>query len=121
MQTPKPILLIPLCCFLSLQLASQGQSQQLKTKKDHIAEAVGAKDDLSINFTQNQVQVLNLSTEEAEKVIIFDMRGTMVTQQMIRNTTMNFDLSSFEEGVYLLVVRPRLNGKEKMMKFVIRK
>lgn len=121
MKTPIRILLIPLCFIVSLQLASQVQSQRIKYKKESVAEPAVAKDEISLNFTFNQVQVVNLSAEDAEKVIVFDMRGTVVTQQNIRGATMSFDLSSFDEGVYLMVVRPRSNGKEKMMKFVVRK
>lgn len=83
-------------------------------------ELAATRQDFNINFTQNQMQLTNLQVEGLDKLMVFDMRGSVVMQQPITSSVVSFDLNNLDEGVYLLVVRTKIPGKEKMMKFVVR-
>ena len=82
---------------------------------------MAAAEEINVVFSQNQMQIGDLSPEEQDKLIVFNMHGAVVWQQPVNGNRQILDLMNMEEGVYLLVVRPKENGREKMLKFLVKR
>lgn len=114
MKTPKPILILSLILlFLLTRLTAAAQVEQ----KVPITEKLV----VYLNPVQSQLVANNPAPGEYDKLTIYDMRGAPLLQQTIKTNTIRVDISSLEDGVYLLVLRASATGKEKSMKFVVRK
>lgn len=73
------------------------------------------------NPAQNQLLIRNSVAGEYDRVTVFNMQGTAVLQQILKAGTERLDVSSLDDGVYLLVLRNSVSGKEKSVKIIVRK
>ncbi|MGQ0738683.1 MAG: T9SS type A sorting domain-containing protein [Bacteroidota bacterium] len=71
------------------------------------------------NPVQNQLLISNMNPEEYDRIAVYNMQGALVLQQKVTTTTARLDMSSFAEGVYVLLFRSSASLKEKTIKFVV--
>jgi len=114
MKTPKPVLVLSL--ILLLLLARLTAAAQVEQKSPLTEKLV-----IYLNPVQNQLVTNNPSPGNYDRLTVYDMHGSPLVQQVIKSNPIRVDISSLEEGVYLLVLRASTTGKEKSMKFVVRK
>jgi hypothetical protein len=114
MKTPKPILILSLILLLLLvRFTAVAQAEQKVPLTEKLV--------VYFNPVQSQLVANNPAPGEYDKLTIYDMRGAPLLQQNIKTSTIRVDISSLEDGVYLLVLRTSATGKEKSIKFVVRK
>jgi hypothetical protein len=73
------------------------------------------------NPVQDYLVVSRINPEEYDRLLVFNLQGAQLQQHYIRSNTMRVDITGFTDAVYLLVLRSSLTGREKTMKFVVRK
>ncbi len=73
------------------------------------------------NPVQNQLNISKINPEEYDRLIVYNMQGAVLQQQIINTTVARMDISNLSDGVYLLTLRSSHTFNEKSIKFVVRK
>jgi Secretion system C-terminal sorting domain len=73
------------------------------------------------NPVQDLVTVTQEKPDEFDRITVYNMEGAVIMQQSMKGTAARMDVSSFSNGVYLMVLRSSQTMKEKNLKFVVRK
>lgn len=73
------------------------------------------------NPVQNQLTVSKILTEEFDRMAVYNMQGMLQQQQTFNNSIAKMDVTGLQDGVYLLILHSSSTGKEKSIKFVVRK
>jgi hypothetical protein len=75
---------------------------------------------VAVSFAQNQIVITNLEEQDFDRILVFNMQGSLVLKQNVESAKATLDLIPFNEGVYLLVLRSSKQNAEKTIKFVVR-
>jgi hypothetical protein len=121
MKTPVLFWLMIVLFFHSTVNAQTSQAIRRSPERTTEESIINARHTVHISFAQNQLLITNLQQEDFDRIIVFNMRGAVTLQQTVREPSSRLDLTSMEDGVYLLVLRSSATMKEKTMKFVVRK
>lgn len=73
------------------------------------------------NPVQDVLTINNLDPSVYDRLLVYDMRGGIVTQRNILSASIRLDLTALSDGVYLLVLKSTVTLKEKTVKFLVRK
>ena len=116
------LFLIAACCLM-LQLPIMAQSRKIHERRNdrQVDGIVSAGQEVAVSFAQNQILITHMEEQEFDKILVFNMQGSLVLKQNVKNTNATLDLFPFDEGVYLLVLRSSKQNGEKTIKFVVRK
>ena len=107
--------------FLLLQVASWAQAPGYQ--KTDGKDVIQFTNKLVVfpNPVTDQITVTGLNKDEYDKLTVQNMQGAPLVQQTINGEYARFDVNSFAEGVYLLVLQSSVTFKEKNVKFIVRK
>ena len=107
--------------LLLLQVASWAQVQGYQ--KPEVKDVIQLTNKLVVfpNPVTDQITVTGLNKDEYDKFTVQNMQGAPLLQQNINGEFARIDVTSFTEGVYLLVLQSSVTFKEKYIKFIVRK
>jgi hypothetical protein len=119
----KTIFSIAALCCLVLQGRLDAQSRMISERRNNSSSqgTINAGQDVNISFAQNILSITNLQEDSYDRILVFNMQGSVILKQEIKVANTTVDLVPFNEGVYLLVLRSTGSMKEKTVKFVVRK
>ncbi|MBL0132019.1 MAG: T9SS type A sorting domain-containing protein [Chitinophagaceae bacterium] len=89
--------------------------------KELEAAIVSNKTVIFPNPVQNQLTVSKLLSEEFDRLAVYNMQGMIQQQKSFTSSIAHMDVTGLTDGVYLLVLHSTTTGKEKSIKFVVRK
>ena len=112
------IVVFVLCNSLEAQIKSTEPKQA--AARASVAEQDNQQT-ISYRYVDNNQVVVDLRDNTYDRLLMMDMRGTVILKQAISMGFSRIDVSNLGEGVYLMVLRSSLTLKEKSSKFVVRK
>ncbi len=91
--------------------------------EDEEEEELTVQTKLSVypNPVRDQLMVSGINTEEYDQLSVFNLQGMLVKQQVATATTARIDITGLTNGMYLLVLKSSDSGREKTLKFVVKK
>jgi len=98
---------------------AEGESEAEETKTE--VTVFNEKTVVYPNPVQDELTVSNQSVEEYDRLAIYNMQGTLQQQQSFSGAKARMDVSGLKDGVYLLILRSSATGKEKNVKFIVKR
>jgi hypothetical protein len=101
--------------------AQEGYAKQEKLSSPKAAGEPDKNQTVHYRFIDQYQVLVDLPDNTIDKLLVVDMRGSVVLKQAVSTGSVKIDVSNLGDGVYLLVLRSSVTLKEKSSKFFIRK